>query len=412
MLRCPGYAPAVVADQPASQPLEEALSLLLTAAHHTGTADLPGLVESAARVAGARGATVLLVEYDLRSLIPFTTPVHAEEPMAIGGSLAGRAFAEGVPATATVDARRCLWLPLLDGMNRLGVLELDLDPGDERDAAQFSDFASLVGQLIATRTNVGDAVEMTRRLGPMRLEAEMQWKLLPPLSFATPRISVAGSLVPAHEVAGDSFDYALNGSVLNLALFDAMGHGLSAALLASLTLSAYRNARRTGLELSDVVRSIDKHVSAQFPDSFATAIIGQLDVVTGAFTWANCGHHPALLVRDGRVVKTLEAGQNLPLGLQDGSEVDLAQERLQPEDRLLLYSDGVIEARDIHGSWFGTERLVDEVTKASSAGHPPAETMRRLVEGILAHQHGDLQDDATTVLVEWPRATDPPGPPS
>jgi phosphoserine phosphatase RsbU/P len=377
-----------------------ALRSVLRDAHHAATTDLPGLIDRAAVLAGARGATAYLVEYDMRSLVPFTAPVHVREAVPIGGTLAGKAYAEGVGTTASSGSDRTVWLPLLDGVNRLGVLEVVLAEHDGS-VEQLGDLASLVAQVIVTRSAVGDSVEMSRRLSPMRLEAEMQWKLLPPLSFATASVSLAGSLVPAHEVAGDSFDYALNGSVLHLALFDAMGHGLSAALLASLTLSAYRNARRTGLDLPDVVRSIDKHVSSEFPDSFATAVIGRLDVDTGLFTRANCGHPPALLVRDGRVVKALDSDQNLPLGLQDGDAVTVTTERLQPHDRLLLYSDGVVEARDVHGSWFGTDRLVDEVTKASSADLPPAETMRRLVHGILDHNHGDLQDDATTVLVEW-----------
>jgi phosphoserine phosphatase RsbU/P len=392
----------VVGEEPAHESLATALGLLLRGAHQVGTADLPVLVDRAASAVGARSATVYVVEYDLSWLIPFKGSAPAMEPLPIGGSVAGKAFAEGIPISAADNVARTWWLPLLNGMDRVGVLELRLAEDDERAAEHFSDLASLVAQLIVTRSAVGDAVEMSRRLAPMRLEAEMQWKLLPPLSFATPRTSIAGSLVPAHEVAGDSFDYALNGSVLHVALFDAMGHGLSAALLASLTLSAYRSARRTGLDLSDVVRSIDKHVSAQFPDSFVTAIIGQLDVATGTFTWASCGHHPALLVRGGRVVKTLDGGQNLPLGLQSTADVAQALESLEPEDRLLLYSDGVIEARDVDGEWFGTDRLVDEVTKASAAGLPAAETMRRLVHGILDHQNGDLQDDATTLLVEWP----------
>jgi len=413
----PSEASALSSDE--SDGIARAVQVLLRGAHLAATSDVPELVALAASAAGARSATVLLVEYDLRVLVPFTTPRIRREPVPIAGTLPGKAFAEGVPISSTneqapdagnypsirpgmtgVTPDMC-WLPLLDGTNRLGVLELELEPGRPLPADGLEDLASLVAQVVVTRSSVGDWAEMTRRLGPMRLESEMQWKLLPPLSFGTVKVSVVGSLVPAREVAGDSFDYALNGQVLHVGLFDAMGHGLSAALLAALVLAAYRNGRRTGLELADVVRSIDKFVSAQFTESFATAIVGQLDVDTGVFEWASCGHPAALLVRDGRVVKTLDGGQNLPLGLQGTAEVALTSERLQPHDRLLLYSDGVVEARNIDGEWFGTDRLVDEVTKASSAALPAAETMRRLVHGILDHQHGDMQDDATTVLVEW-----------
>jgi serine phosphatase RsbU (regulator of sigma subunit) len=76
-------------------------------------------------------------------------------------------------------------------------------------------------------------------------------------------------------------------------------------------------------------------------------------------------------------------------------------ERLEPGDRLVLYTDGVTEARDEDGGFFGVERLVDFLTKQTAAGRPAAETLRRLNLAILEHQVDVLQDDATTVLVEW-----------
>nr|MDT0665405.1 PP2C family protein-serine/threonine phosphatase [Micromonospora sp. DSM 115978] len=81
---------------------------------------------------------------------------------------------------------------------------------------------------------------------------------------------------------------------------------------------------------------------------------------------------------------------------------EIVEERLEPGDRLLLYTDGVIEARDSDGAFFGTDRLVEFVTRESAAGKPAAETLRRLTHAILAHQEGHLQDDATTLLVQWP----------
>ena len=77
------------------------------------------------------------------------------------------------------------------------------------------------------------------------------------------------------------------------------------------------------------------------------------------------------------------------------------RERLQPGDRSLLYTDGVLEVRDPDEEFFGTERLVAFTTRQSAAGLPAAETLRRLNDAILAPQHGMLQDDTTTVMVEW-----------
>jgi len=123
---------------------------------------------------------------------------------------------------------------------------------------------------------------------------------------------------------------------------------------------------------------------------------------TGWSRWTTCGHPPALLARDGRVVKALDSVVGAPLGLGLLAEhPQIASERLEPGDRLLLYTDGVIEARDTGGEFFAAERLVEFTARQAADGRPVAETLRRLSHLVLAHQAGALQDDATTVLIEW-----------
>jgi serine phosphatase RsbU (regulator of sigma subunit) len=82
----------------------------------------------------------------------------------------------------------------------------------------------------------------------MSLAAEMQWQLLPPLTLVTPRVVIAGLLEPAYEVAGDAFDYALNGDTAHLAVIDPVGHDLAATVLAAVTVGGYRHSppRRPG----------------------------------------------------------------------------------------------------------------------------------------------------------------------
>ena len=84
-----------------------------------------------------------------------------------------------------------------------------------------------------------------------------------------------------------------------------------------------------------------------------------------------------------------------------GDDPGVARESLEPGDRVLLYSDGVVEARNAAGEFFGTARLADLVSREAGAGHSAPETMRRLMHAILDYQEGALQDDATTILLEW-----------
>jgi serine phosphatase RsbU (regulator of sigma subunit) len=102
------------------------------------------------------------------------------------------------------------------------------------------------------------------------------------------------------------------------------------------------------------------------------------------------------------VVKQLDRGRRLPFGL-GSPELTVGEEVLQPGDWLVLYTDGVTEARDPSGNWFGEARLVEFLRRAAAADQPPPETVRRLTRAVLTHQRGVLQDDASILLASWGR---------
>jgi hypothetical protein len=382
-----------------------ALRLLVRGVHFARPDDLPELAMRAGRELGAHDTFLYLVDYDQVVLVRMTATGPGEQIFAIEGTLAGRAFSDlHLVDSTSADGAFTIWAPLLDGTDRFGVIEYrfgaDIERSDEL-LDTCRDVASLVAELTMTRARYGDLVERTRRRKPMTLAAELQWGQLPPLTFVTSRVALAGVLVPTDEVAGDSFDYAVNGDAAHVAIFDAMGHGLDATLMSSVAIGELRASRRQERPLVETVAAMNNVIAARFgPDRFVTAIIAELDLVTGKWAWVNCGHPPALVVRGGRVVKSLESFINTPLGLFDRMP-EAGSERLEPGDRLLLYTDGVTEARAEDGGFFDVERLVDLVTKQTAAGRPAAETLRRLNLAILEHQFGVLQDDATTVLVEW-----------
>jgi serine phosphatase RsbU (regulator of sigma subunit) len=144
-----------------------------------------------------------------------------------------------------------------------------------------------------------------------------------------------------------------------------------------------------------------------------TALLCDLNLATGLFTWIPCGHPPPLLIRGNLTVRELERTARPPLGLaglharrnsgSDGTaySAPVCAEKLEPGDRLLLYTDGVTEGRAPDSTPFGLQRLADFIVRHSSTGLPAPETMRRLNHAILSYQHGRLSDDATAVLIEW-----------
>lgn len=381
----------------------DALAALLDEARYATADELAGVVASTARALGANAAYLYLVDYEQRSLVPLgpaTSP--ARDPLDIDTTMAGRAFRFMEPVVADGGAGSVLWFPLLDGSDRLGVMAVEADdvlaPSAVEDLRLLSHLASA---LVVSKRSYGDVFSVARRRKDMTLAAELQWTMLPPVYFGSPRVAVAGALEPAYEVGGDAFDYALNGDTLHVAVFDAMGHGLRASSMSTVAVGSYRHSRRQGLDLAETCAAANEVLTEQFGgDRFVTAFLAELDCARGRVTVVNCGHPMPLLIRDNKVVATLDCAPTLPLGL-GGPLAELATHQLQPRDRLLFFTDGVIEARSPGGEPFGQERLVDVLIREGSGGQPPPEAVRRLTHAIHDHQGAPLQDDATMLLVEW-----------
>jgi serine phosphatase RsbU (regulator of sigma subunit) len=208
-------------------------------------------------------------------------------------------------------------------------------------------------------------------------------------------------LEPAYEVAGDVFDYAINGDTAHVAIFDAMGHSLRASLIAAVAVASYRNCRRGSVGLEKTLTTMDQALNAEFGDeSFATALLAELDLSSGQVRAIMAGHAAPLLLRQGRVVRGDTPEPTLPLGL-GADPATVTEYALEPGDRLLLFTDGIVEARSEAGEFFGEQRLVELLSKEAAAGNASPETVRRLVRAVVEHQSRNLQDDATLLVVEW-----------
>jgi serine phosphatase RsbU (regulator of sigma subunit) len=137
---------------------------------------------------------------------------------------------------------------------------------------------------------------------------------------------------------------------------------------------------------------------------FSTAVLLELDTDTGLLQWANAGHPEPLLLRGGKLIKTLSIDSRPPLGLGyllDGESPTIGHEQLEPGDRILLFTDGVVEARSPDGDFFGVERLADLAIRHLAGGLSAPETIRRIVRELLEHQQNQLADDASMLLLEW-----------
>jgi hypothetical protein len=375
---------------------------------HTASADdLVEIISAAASRVGVH-AEIYLADRPQLQLRPVRPEGGA--PMSIDSTIAGRAFRlmEFTEAEGPPGERPVVWMPVLNGTERLGVIRLELPLGtDVRDGwlrEQCWVLTGLVGHLLMTKFAYSDLLHQVRRPDPLSVPAELLWQLLPPQTFACHQLVVTATMEPYDQVGGDGYDYAVDARTAHLAVFDAVGHDIEAGLTCALALAATRNARRAGAGLIQAAALADEVIRGRFDDfRFATAVLAELDLETGVLSYLNAGHPPPVLLRSGRVVKTLEGPARPPLGLGHlKPEPPLVrQEQLEPGDRVLLHTDGVTEARGSGGEEFGLERLVDLTERQDGAGLPPPETLRRLTRAVLDHEAGGLQDDATLLLVEW-----------
>ena len=391
-----------------AQQAQDELAGLINSSHLSSPSDFAALIARHARPLGACEVVLYLVDYSQSVLVPLPSAQAADRgELSIDGTLGGRAFRtlEVLEGEGSDPGVRRLWAPLLDGTERLGVVEYNVPADQASDGLRerVMTYSSLAAELLVSQQAYGDVFEFVRRRKPMTLAAEIQWRLLPPLTFGTDRLVIAGMLEPWDEVGGDTFDYAVNGETAHVAVFDAMGHGLDAALLASVAVAAYRNARRQLLDLPGTYAAVHAALKEHFGgERFVTALFCEVDIPRGLLRWLPAGHHPPLLLRGGKILDRLDTEPSPPLGVSFDPEVpSVGAENLEPGDRLLLYTDGVIEARSPGGHFFGVERLGDLVVREAQSGLPAPEVLRRLGRAILEHQQGRLQDDATTLLVEW-----------
>ena len=380
---------------------ERVLGSLLDRAHLMPARLVGRLVAQEIAAVDGTDVSIWLQDYDQRTLQPLTGPGLVGVTTPIAGSWPGRAFTQDARIEQELPGGSVrLYLPMLDGSDRVGVLAFTLPGVDDNDRRLAQRLAGLTADLIVTKSLYTGTFAQVRAAAPMSLSAHLQWQTLPPLIMTTPDVALAGILEPAYDVGGDSFDYALDEHVLHLAVFDAMGHGLEAAIMATVVVAAYRHGRRSAASLPDLYVHMDDVLGATHPGRFATAQVGRLDTETGILSWLNAGHPAPLRIQFSGAVDELTGPIARPVGF--GGAVPTVQTvQLSPGDRVLFFTDGVVEERLEDGLQFGESRLRELVEQTSADRLSVAETVRLLSHTLMAARGGRTSDDASLLLVEW-----------
>jgi hypothetical protein len=236
-----------------------------------------------------------------------------------------------------------------------------------------------------------------------RVAAALQETLLPPLLPTIPGVDLAARYRPTgagNLVGGDFYDvFELAERTWGLALGDVSGFGPEAAALTGLARYAIRAIAATGRRPSEVLAQLNQAMLRQnLEERFFTAVYALVAPREGGVevTLSSAGHPPGAVLRDDDTVELLDRRPGMLLGAFPEPELEDEQVVLHPGDALVLYTDGVVEARDDRGSQFGFERL--EALLSTCAGRSAGGIARRLELAVLDHQ-GDKMPDDVAILV-------------
>jgi serine phosphatase RsbU (regulator of sigma subunit) len=265
-----------------------------------------------------------------------------------------------------------------------------LDPGWERELLELS--------LNSVRNTVNYMLS-TRRLGAVFQEAyEIQKSLLPKQDPMFEGFDIAGRSMAAELVGGDLYDYHLyDKKMIGLAIGDASGHGLPAALLVRDVLTGLRMGVERELKISGLFAKLNRVINASSLSSrFISLVYGELER-NGTFVYVNAGHNPPLLIKRGEVQELGVGGTIL------GPLADTTFRRgfafMDPGDVMVLFSDGLIEREDSNGEPFGKDRLIEFIRTES------AEASSTIIERLFTNVYRfggneKWRDDATVVIVK------------
>ena len=383
------------------------LRALLSAVEESSpTQGVDALATELARMVGADEVSFLIADIVGGTLVRLARAAadgqavrerEPEDTVAIEGSEPGMALRTQQVRVVTMADRDAVWVyaPVTERGEAVGVLELLLPHTPDADTVDYLAAAAhaLAFVVIADRRYT-DLYEWSARSARLTLEAEIQRRLLP-LSYTCEagQFTLGGWLVPATAAGGDTFDYALDREVLHVSITDAMGHGVAAALLATLAVGSLRNSRREGLSLSEHARLANLAITLHArPDQFLTGQLYRIELATGRVEVVNAGHVLPLLVRDGVPTEvTLDA--DAALGIDPTTSYRLQEFTLLPGDRLVLLTDGMLE-RNAEGA--GIAQLLPELV----ALHP-REAVQALTAAVVTASRDALEDDATTLVLDW-----------
>ena len=317
------------------------------------------------------------------------------EPVVLPGSRYENCMFGQAPLVVADGDEWLVLAPVTERGDAIGILEVSVPTEPDRATVDFvAAAAHALAYILVTSRRHTDVFEWAQRDVAFTLAAEIQRRLLPSAyTVEGGHFTLAGWLEPANDVGGDTFDYSLDREYLYASVTDAMGHGVEAALLATLAVGSLRNTRRgraTPGEQADAANAALLEHSR--PEQFVTGQLLRIRLADGTVDFVNAGHPLPYLIRNGAPAEVDIADAQPPFGIMTAS-YRTQQAMLQPGDRLVLVTDGYLERNAL--------RLDLSELLATSTERHPREVVRELAGKVLAATEGNLLDDATVLCLDW-----------
>lgn len=400
-----GAAAALLAHKPISETFDQVLEILFGAVaaergaialfEGPGGAFIPVVKASRTR----RGEPILKVSRTI------SRRVHAEQVSILLPNVLEDDALKSEHSIVTTGIRSAMCAPLWhsDGGKEsiIGVVYLDsrehTHTFSEEDLELVTALASVAAAKIENARLLEESLEKRRMEEDMRVAAEIQRSMLPKVSPTIPGYDVAAGTEPCRAVGGDYFDFHVTRDRLTFVLGDVSGKGTGAALIMTILRAAVRDHwldEHLGTALVDMNNLVTQNVPA---NKYVTFFLGRLDLRTGSLEYVNAGHNAPILSRVSGSVERLETG-GMVLGLFEDVPYEIGFARLEPRDRLVVFTDGFTETWNSKGEELGEDGLTRFVTdvKGTSANVMKEHLLKKadeFAEGLKA------TDDRTIIVV-------------
>src|SRR5581483_8068090 len=252
-------------------------------------------------------------------------------------------------------------------------------------------FLIFIGAIVYTliRHTVRAQMRLASVDGELAAARQIQMSILPKSPPAIRGLDIAAIYAPASEVAGDFYDFApIDGDRVGILIADVSGHGVPAALVASMLKVALAGHTELAAQPARLLAEFNKFFCGKLERQFITASYAVIRATTGEITLASAGHPPPLVVRGNRTIEEI-AADGFVLGRFPDARFAETSARLSPADAIVMYTDGVPEALNAHNEMWGEERFRESL--ASGA------TIQRVLD-VVRSWSGTLRDDVTLVV--------------